>query len=71
MLLSLDVLESISCVVCNGELFTFDLLSIFFVSHYKLQYSVLLHEVADIMCTQLHIYITVHSSKLHRQEPGK
>jgi len=71
VVLSLDVLERISCVVWNGELFTFGLLSSFFVSHYKLQHSVLLHEMADIMCTQLHIYITVHSSKLHRQELGK
>ena len=71
VVLSLDVLERISCVVWNGELYTFGLLNVFFVSHSKLQYSLLLHEMADVMCTQLHIYITVHSSKLHRQELGK
>ena len=40
-------------MVWDGELFTFGLLSVFFVSHYKLQYSALLHEMADVMCTQL------------------
>jgi hypothetical protein len=71
VVLSLDVLESISCVVWNRELYTFGLLSVFFVSHSRLYYSVLLHEMADVMCTQFHIYITLHSSKLHRQELGK
>jgi hypothetical protein len=51
--LSLNVLERISYVVWDGELLTFDLLSVFFVFHYKLKYSALLHEMADVMCTQV------------------